>query len=89
MGVAIYRSDGGYVFGTNTINDKFLMSETVQYVFDAELGEGEYQIKLGIFGDDDSTVYEFFDEGPVFFVSHAKPVNWQGTVELPHKWSNA
>jgi ABC-2 type transport system ATP-binding protein len=87
IGVAIYTVDGADVFGTNTILDEFIISDSLEYTFAAPHARGEYQLKMGVFGPTDEIVYEFFDTGPHFIVN-AKNQKWEGILELPHKWSN-
>lgn len=90
MGVAIYTADGGYVFGTNTILDNFTIGQEIAYSFKISMGKGEYRLKLGMFGETDREVYEFFDHGPSFVVHQDKEFqNWEGIVYIDHEWSNA
>jgi ABC-2 type transport system ATP-binding protein len=88
LGVAIYSRGGAYVFGTNTINDKFNIGKITKYTFNAKLGEGEYRIKIGVFGDKDTQIYEFYENGPALFIRADKKnkVDWEGILELPHSW---
>lgn len=90
LGVAVYSKDGGYVFGTNTIIDKFPISQKVSYSFDAPAGSGTYYLKIGAFGETDREIYEFFDNGPIFNVSTPRKdaSTWGGITPLKHRWHN-
>ena len=89
IGVAIYDKAGHYIFGTNTINDKHKISNKINYTFKLNLGEGDYRLKIGVFGKDDKTIYEFFENGPAFIIKSENQTKdgWQGVVKLPHSWS--
>lgn len=88
IGIAVYTKDDGYVFGTNTIVDKVAIGKEVKYTFKANLGEGEYKLKIGLFGKTDDDIYEFFENGPTFYVRSADQdkAGWQGITHLPHDW---
>lgn len=85
MGIAIYTIDGSYVFGTNTIVDEFSIENEITYEVSADIGKGQYFFKIGVFGDNDSEVYEFFDNGPAFYVVD-ETSDWGGIVHLSHRW---
>jgi len=89
LGVAVYTADGSYVFGTNTIIDNVDISNQVSYSFKAVLGAGKYRFKIGVFGETDDVIYEFFDNGPTFTIApeHGKQL-WGGVAYLEHEWSN-
>jgi ABC-type polysaccharide/polyol phosphate transport system ATPase subunit len=86
-GVAIFRDDGQYLFGTNTIVDKVnLKGNGVVYEFTANLGGAHYFVQSALFGaGEDDRVYSIYD-GPNFSIS--APPTWQGTTFLEHKWQN-
>jgi ABC-2 type transport system ATP-binding protein len=90
IGVAVYTKKGDYVFGTNTVNDKFNMKTKIKYTFKADLGEGEYITRLGVFGEDDNDIYEYYDRGPTFLIRDKGQSNngWQGVTYLDHKWDD-
>lgn len=88
IGVAIYKLDGSYVFGTNTILDDFKIQKITSYTFSTDMGRGEYFFKIGIFGDNDSVVYEYFEQGPTFHVNGLPgDEKWEGILHLSHSWS--
>lgn len=84
-GVAIFRDDGQYVFGTNTIIDKVQVNERgAVYEFTANLGGAHYFVQSALFGSgEDDRVYSVYD-GPNFSIS--TPPTWQGVTFLDHKW---
>jgi ABC-type polysaccharide/polyol phosphate transport system ATPase subunit len=84
-GVAIFRDDGQYIFGTNTIVDKSKVTdESVVYEFEASLGSAHYFVQSALFGAiEDDRIYAIYD-GPNFSVS--SPPTWQGTAFLEHQW---
>jgi ABC-2 type transport system ATP-binding protein len=88
IGVAIYGNAGEYVFGANTILDNYKVegSAKVIYVFDAQLGSGNYHFKIGVFGSSDKDIIEFIDEGPEFTVEKESTSKWEGITYLQHKW---
>src|SRR6266496_1636956 len=84
-GVALFRDDGLYVFGTNTFLDKVKPTgNSLVYEFTANLGGAHYFVQSALFGEgEDQLVYSIYD-GPNFSVS--QPAIWQGTTFLEHKW---
>lgn len=85
VGVAIFRDDGEYVFGTNTIVDKLkLRGNAVDYSFEANLGSGHYNVQVGFFGETDADKVYFITEGPRFTVSSRE--EWGGMTNLSHAW---
>lgn len=88
VGVAVYKNTGEYIFGTNTVVDKFDIKDAVslEYEFQTQLGAGNYHLKIGLFGKSDKDIIEFIDEGPQFTVK--KPLNqkWEGLIDLEHDW---
>ncbi len=85
-GVALYSADETYVYGTNTILDKQELSfdSPFTYVVDAPPHSGRYYFKIGMFGETDDEILEFYDHGPAFQVSGN--TLWGGVVELNHGW---
>jgi ABC-2 type transport system ATP-binding protein len=90
MGVAIYNHDDAYVFGPNTVVDNFtIKGQEVAYTFKATIGRGKYYFKIGIFGDTDKVILEFYDRGPTFQVmASADRKQWEGVTYLDHSWKN-
>lgn len=89
-GVAIMKQSGEYVFGPNTYQDKITIdaaSRELLYYVKADIGDGSYYVKAGLFGKTDSDVLEFVDEGPKFKIESVagKPV-WGGIAHLNHSW---
>jgi len=87
VGVALFRDDGQYVFGTNTVVDKYKLSgNSLEYTFQANMGSGRYYVQVGFFGETDSDKVYFITEGPQFTVSSADA--WGGLTHLIHEWKN-
>ena len=84
-GVAIFRDDGQYMFGTNTIIDKKSVGKDgVVYEFMANMGGAHYFVQSALFGaSEEDRVYSIYD-GPNFSVS--TPPTWQGAIYLDHEW---
>lgn len=84
-GVALFRDDGQYVFGTNTMIDKKpLKGQSATYEFTANLGGAHYFVQAALFGaTEDERVYSIY-EGPNF--SMLSPAGWQGVTHLDHSW---
>lgn len=89
VGVAIYRSDGFYCFGTNTFkgsseaptNER--VSATVRFT-KLPLQRGSYYLVVGLFGDKVSTLYEMRHHAYEFQVTQGD--DSEGAVYLPHDW---
>ena len=87
FGVAIYSNKDEYVFGTNTVIDDIkLDSNRFTYKVAAPEGKGQYYFKVGIFGDSDKEILEFYDNGPLFQVTGDN--EWGGVTHLKHSWKS-
>jgi len=85
VGVALFRDDDTYVFGSNTILDKItIKGDELDYTFQMDLGTGQYYTRIGFFGDTDADKVYFINNGPQFSV--AAPVQWQGVTYIEHDW---
>jgi ABC-type polysaccharide/polyol phosphate transport system ATPase subunit len=90
-GVAIIKQTGEYIFGPNTYleNKSFHDLKEIFYKVRLDLMPGEYFLKLGLFGETDSDVLEFVDEGPSFLIeADDDQPRWGGLTQLEHKWGN-
>lgn len=87
VGIALLKQSGEYVFGVNTVRDKHkLKGKSLEYKIKLNLGEGDYEFKLGLFGEKENDVLEFLD-GPQIFVENSKSgPAWEGLTNLEHKW---
>lgn len=86
-GVAICARTGENVFGTNTIVDKVkVTSNSINYRAKLDIGDGNYFLVAGIFGDDVSEVIDFTSDGPSFRVKSKTGGNWEGLTRLNHEW---
>lgn len=93
-GVAIYKLSGEYVFGPNTYKEKQASlkgKNSISYAVDLDIGQGEYYVKAGLFGKDDSKIVKFVDEGPSFIVENNKSDDrdWEGITYLNHSWKSS
>lgn len=87
VGVALFRDDGEYIFGTNTIIDKMAIKDTmVDYKFIANTGSGHYYMQVGFFGETDADKVYFITEGPQFTISSSE--GWGGITHLDHEWKH-
>lgn len=88
-GIAILRQSGEYIFGPNTFQDNYKIHKDNSLVYSVILnvGEGEYFIKAGIFGENDSLKIDFEDNGPNFTVNRDKDdTRWGGFTKLKYHW---
>ena len=89
VGVAIMRQSGEYIFGQNTYQDKLKLGKTksISYEVKLNLGEGEYFIKAGIFGNNDADIIDFEESGPSFVVHrNENETRWGGLTKLVYEW---
>lgn len=92
VGVALMKRSGEYIFGPNTIGDKFTLKKnttSIDYTINLNVASGEYFLKLGLFGDTAEKVLEFVDEGPTVIVESSQGNNWGGVTKLEHNWSES
>ena len=88
-GVAILRQSGEYIFGPNTFLDNFKMTgkDSITFTVTLNVSEGEYFLKAGLFGDNDSLRIDFEDNGPTFVVNRNKDDHrWGGFTKLDYEW---
>lgn len=87
VGVAIYSSQGHYIFGANTILDKVdIKNSKVSYDVELNLGSGRYYMQVGLFGKNDTEKISFIEKAEEFSVISQS--TWQGTTYLKHSWEN-
>jgi len=89
IGVAIFRDNGEYVFGPNTYQDKYILKNKNQLVYNIilNLNEGEYFLKAALMGIDDNDIVAFIEEGPHFNITKDYNVGkWDGVTKLDHEW---
>ncbi len=89
LGVAIYRSDGFYCFGTNTDLDEIELgrqpNQTAELTFkEIRLQRGTYYLTIGLFGSDVKTIYEMRERAIEFFIDQDD--GYEGLAFLPHAW---
>lgn len=89
VGVAIYRNDGLYCFGTNTFDTPIGAGEAGRLV-ELELPgfalqRGAYRLVVGVFGRDPSIIHDMLERAYEFQV--VQHDNFEGIVHLPHRWS--
>ena len=87
VGVAIFSTDGAYVYGTNTLNDEIKLDKnanSINYSVNLNLGKGVYSIKVGLFGKtDEETIYFLDDAGSFQVIADGEA---QGIARLDHSW---
>ena len=85
VGIAIFTDSGQYVFGTNTMIDNVAVrGSVIEYEVLMNLGNGEYYMQAGIYGDSGNDKVYFEDEALRFRIVNGE--NWQGITKLNHKW---
>lgn len=87
IGVAIFREDELYCFGTNTIIDDTggKIGEKVSlHIKNNPLLTGRYHLKIGCFGERDSDIREFVDNIAPFRIQSDS--DYHGAVNLRHSW---
>lgn len=90
FGVAIYRSDGVYCCGINTLIDNncpniiegsgFL--DLIYYKI--PLLQGEYSFEVAIYGETELTIYDYITKSKTFKI--VNNLRDQGLFLLPHRW---
>ena len=88
-GVAIYRNDGLYCFGTNTVvsHAAVPIAEETTMLLDykcMDLQQGTYWITVGLFGARPTVVYEMHEQLYSFHVGQAD--GYEGVVYIQHQW---
>jgi ABC-type polysaccharide/polyol phosphate transport system ATPase subunit len=89
VGVAIYRNDGLYCFGTNTVVSQIdvpIKTDTTM-VLDypcMDLQHGTYWLTAGLFGARLGTVYDMREQLYSFHVGQVD--GYEGVVYMQHKW---
>ena len=90
IGVAVMRRDGQYVFGVNTFQEQIkidVAKKTLIYEFEANLSQGDYFVKVGLFGENDALKIQFVENGPLFTVKYDySNKGWGGFGYLEHAW---
>ncbi len=90
VGVALFKNDGVYCFGSNTILDNYKLKpgqEMIEYIIkQPTLLPGTYLFKVGLSGDTDNKVIEFIDQLCIFKVKTNSKIQYGGVVTLEHTW---
>ncbi len=84
LGVAIIRSDGEYVFGSNTRNAKVTRA-SVTYTVGLDIGPGRYSVLVAVL-DRAGVVIEKRDKAFAFSVIDDGKTDADGTSRLKHKY---
>lgn len=85
-GIAIYKDDGQYVFGPNTVLDGYDgINGDFIYKVKLNLGAGRYYLKMGLFGDSPQDIKLFSEKAAEFVMNGSK--DWEGLTRLEHSWS--
>ncbi len=93
VGVAIYKTNGEYVFGVNTFIDNvdYSTNDTASFRCRLNLGGGSYRIIAAVFGDKEQKPLDFEAYGPEFLVKKqqitpTRKYVWEGLTFLEHRW---
>ena len=89
VGVAVFNKKGEYIYGTNTYveNAPILRKNSIEYHVKLNLIEGDYFLKVGLFGDNDKIKIDFEENGSSFTVNRKKGVaRWEGVTQLESEW---
>lgn len=90
FGIAIFNQENNYIFGINTIIDKI---DTRKYIASGffqvnyrkiPLKANSYHIRSGIFGENDSKIYDFLNKSVSFKLLSSN--RNQGLIELNYEW---
>jgi len=96
FGIGLYNEENIYVFGTGTIIDKLTKKDKRSILEkgyaqinlkNIQLKNGTYFVKVGIYGEFNSTVYDFLQKSSDFKVFGLQKT--LGIVELQHKWETS
>jgi ABC-type polysaccharide/polyol phosphate transport system ATPase subunit len=90
FGVAMSDLENKYIFGINTIIDKIDTRKYLEQGYfqidysDLPLKTNSYYVKVGVFGENDNTVYDFLGRSDIFeMISRNQN---QGSVEISYQW---
>lgn len=84
-GIAVYKDDGQYVFGPNTVLDNYKgIHGDFIYKVKLNLGAGQYYLKMGLFGDTPQDIKLFSEKAAEFVMNGSK--DWEGLTRLEHEW---
>lgn len=89
VGVAIFNANDEYIYGTNTFVEGLDLNlvETAEYKVNLNIAEGEYYLKVGLFGDNDKIKIDFEEYGSNFTVSrNLEDSRWGGFTKLKSEW---
>lgn len=87
IGVAIFREDGTYCYGTNTLIDNYkIINNQIKLKLNRPpLAPGRYSVKINAFGLSDQHPVEFVDEACSFNIVGA--TSRQGIVSIISDWN--
>jgi len=89
VGVALFKNDGSYVFGTNTFIEgkSFTRKKAINYKLRLNVSEGEYFFKVGLFGENDQLKVAFDNNAARITVNkNRNDFRWQGMTKLESEW---
>jgi len=89
FGVGIYRSDGTYCLGVNTLYDSIKVDASrkqgsVRLGITAALLKGSYYVNIVSFGMDEKDPYHFLNKAGAFEITDKLP--YRGLIDLKHNW---
>ncbi len=87
IGVALLKQSGEYVYGTNTIIDKYEVADKkVTYTIKLDIAPGDYIFYFGLFGNEERDALAFVDDGPKIVVKDKTRPKWGGITKLKSDW---
>lgn len=87
VGIALLKQTGEYVFGANTILDRYkVKGKSITYNLKMDIGPGDYLFKVGLFGETETEAIDFVDDGPSITIQPPQDLNWEGVTKLSHSW---
>jgi ABC-2 type transport system ATP-binding protein len=87
-GVSILKDSGEYIFGVNTILDKFkVKGNKITISVDCNLSPGKYNVTVGLFRKSDVDIVAYNPAITEFFILPSeKTSSWEGVAFFNHKW---
>lgn len=89
IGVAIMKSSGELIYGSNTINMKKINIEKLKncnFQIKLDIAPGRYYISYGLFGATQFEVISFIEKGPSLVIKDHDQLEWDGIIKLESKW---
>lgn len=86
VGIAIVKTNGEYVFGVNTLDDRFdFVGNEISYDVKLTIGTADYSLIVGVFGEKNDDVIDLINDAAQFSVDSGTK-RWGGTAQLNYEW---